>query len=168
MLSSWADEMHSFGDIELSKDNDIDPVNFSSYAIFSDMNSFDISEFYNDNMVDVIFSDLTFQRVAGPEQVDQMAAASFLENNVFDLDKEAKDIIEGVSNVAYHEIYAGASPEDACNMENFIFETKEGEVTTIPHMSREALKKTNFYEIYEKLTRNIYNDYNLNLSKMNL
>ena len=157
-IENLIDEIHSFGDIEINENGKISPISFSSYAIFSDLQIKTIFDFYKNNFAEIIFSDRTFQTVAGPEQTDQMAAADMIREFLYNIDSESESIINAICNVAYHEIYSLQSPEEASSMHNFVCDIDEfnkdpenytGEM--IPNMGREELKGTEFFKKLYKI-----------------
>ena len=152
-IENLIDEIHSFGDINIDDNGKISPIEFSSYALLSDLHEKDIFDFYKRNFVEIIFLDRTFQRVAGPEQTDQIAAADMIREFLYNIDSESENIINAVCNVAYHEIYSLQTPEEALNINNFVFDVDELSNHTendtkeiIPHMGRSELESTVFFK----------------------
>ncbi len=152
-IQNIIDEIHSFGDIEIDKKGNISPFLFSSYALLSDYEYENIFDLYENRLEEVLFSDPTFLRVAGPEQIDQIAAADMISEFLENIDSEALNIIEAISNVAYHEVYAFQSPEEAAKIENFVHdlddyckspESYSGDID--PHIDRSDLKNTSFFK----------------------
>jgi hypothetical protein len=75
LLKHMVDEFLGFGSISVNKGNIIEPVVFSSYAIFSDQKLiFSDTDPYIDNIDELAFKEPCLQTCAGPEQVEQLAA----------------------------------------------------------------------------------------------
>ena len=74
-LEYMLDEFQGFGTIEVNEKNIIEPVIFSSYAIFSDQKLlFSDGDPYSNRIAEFAFREPCLQTFAGPEKVDQLPA----------------------------------------------------------------------------------------------
>jgi hypothetical protein len=120
LLEHMLDEFQGFGSITVNEKNIVEPVIFSSYAMFSDQKLiFDNCDPYRNKIGELAFKESCLQTCAGPEQVDQLAAYQpFWDCLIKLLGEEDFKVLQNAS-CGYYMEYFGGEETDVKEIEKF-------------------------------------------------
>jgi len=130
-------EIQSFGDIEINDKSAVEPEIFSLYTVYSDYLEKNLRLIYLDCLNEIIFTDMTFQTVAGHEQIDQLNASEPVMEFVKEIVGKEIETLHKITHAYYYECRAFMSRDEAEDPELYGKDT---------YITRDLLINTEFFD----------------------